>query len=89
MKKLAIGIVLLVITSGCTVVTQDQKNWVYNKANRSKAYVALMDAGKTTREQDQEWIRLQNEAWQLWAKKMKMGLAAPSFLVDKDKGADK
>jgi len=89
MRRFAIGIVLLAITSGCTVVTEDQKNWVYDKANRSRAYVALMDAGKTTRKQDQAWIRSQDEAWQLWAKKMKMGLAAPSFLVDKCEGAKK
>jgi outer membrane PBP1 activator LpoA protein len=86
MKRLLLGCVLLaVLLTGCTVVTQDQKNWIEDKANRSNAYVVLMDEGKTTSDQDKEWIKSQNESWKLWAEKVKLGLAAPSFLVDTEK----
>ncbi|MDY7011756.1 MAG: hypothetical protein SVV80_13545 [Planctomycetota bacterium] len=79
------ALVILPVVSGCTLVTQDQKNWVYDKANRSETYVVLMDKGQTTPEQDKEWIRSQNESWRLWADKMQIGLAAPPFAVKEDK----
>ena len=73
--------------TGCTVVTADQKDWVRDKANRSAAFVALMDKGDTTRPQEQAWIRSQDESWRLWAQKVDLGLAAPNWMADADKQA--
>lgn len=78
------ALVILPVVAGCTVVTQDQKDWLADKANRSAAYVTLMDYGKTTAEQDKEWIRSQDQSWQLWAEKVKLGLAAPSFMAKEE-----
>jgi len=71
--------------TGCTVVTQDQKDWVRDKANRSGAFVALMDKGQTDRTQEQTWIRSQDESWRLWAQKVDLGLAAPNWMADAKK----
>jgi hypothetical protein len=68
--------------TGCTVVTQDQKDWIRDKANRSGAFVALMAKGETTRPQEQAWIRSQDESWRLWAQKVDLGLAAPNWMAD-------
>jgi len=78
---LIVILMVAVFTCGCTVMTVDQKNWICDKANRSAAYVQLMDKGLTTRQQDQAWIRSQNRSWQLWAENIKMGLAAPSWMT--------
>lgn len=76
---------VLVTATGCTMMTKPQKDWVQDKANRSTAYVKLMDAGQTTGEQDRLWIHSQDDSWQLWAKKIENGFAAPSFIVGSDK----
>lgn len=85
MKKILVVTVLLaVLLSGCTLMTQDQKDWVVMKADRSEAFIKLLDEGKTTREQEQSWIKSQNESWKLWAEKVNYGLAAPSWSVKTD-----
>jgi len=71
--------------TGCTVVTQDQKDWIRDKANRSGAFVALMDKGQTDRTQEQAWIRSQDESWRLWSQKVDLGLAAPNWMADAKK----
>ena len=76
---------VLVAVSGCTVVTVDQKAWVHDKANRSAAFVALMDKGQTDRTQEQLWIRSQDTSWKLWAEKVDLGLAAPNWMADSAK----
>jgi hypothetical protein len=68
--------------TGCTVVTADQKDWIRDKANRSGAFVALMDKGQTDRTQEQTWIRSQDESWRLWSQKVDLGLAAPNWMAD-------
>ncbi|MFB3894425.1 MAG: hypothetical protein ACE15C_20685 [Phycisphaerae bacterium] len=72
---------------GCTAVTQDQKDWIRDKANRSAAFVTLMDGGQTTRAQEQDWIRGQDESWRLWSRKIDLGLAAPNWMADSRKQA--
>jgi len=79
--RLLIVVLLAVAISGCSAMTKAQKDWVQDKANRSSAYVALMDAGQTTSEQDKLWIKSQDGSWQLWAKKIQNGFAAPSFVA--------
>ena len=74
-------------SSGCTAVTQDQKDWIRDKANRSAAFVALMDEGRTSRAQEQDWIRSQDESWRLWSQKVDLGLAAPNWMADATKQA--
>lgn len=73
--------------TGCTVVTQDQKDWIRDKANRSGAFVAVMDKGQTDRTQEQSWIRSQDESWRLWSQKVDLGLAAPNWMADAKKQA--
>ncbi|HUT60764.1 MAG TPA: hypothetical protein VNA25_23205 [Phycisphaerae bacterium] len=75
------------LLAGCTVVTQDQKDWIRDKANRSGAFVALMDKSETDRSQEQAWIRSQDESWRLWSQKIDLGLAAPNWLADAKKQA--
>lgn len=70
--------------TGCTVMTQEQKDWVTLKAERSSGYVSLMDAGQTTPQQNEAWIRQSDEGWQLWKAKVALGLAAPSWSVKPD-----
>jgi hypothetical protein len=85
MKKallIAAEVLLVIGLTGCTVVTKDQKEWVQDKANRSAAFATLMDQGQTSRAQEQEWIRSQNESWKLWAQKVDLGLAAPNWMAD-------
>ena len=81
LSRMVLVAALAVLLTGCTVMTQDQKNWIADKANRSEAYVAKMEGGKTTADEDKEWIRSQNDSWKQWALKIDNGLAAPSFLV--------
>jgi hypothetical protein len=83
----AAEVFLVIGLTGCTVVTQDQKDWVRDKANRSGAFVTLMDKGETTRQQEQAWIYSQNESWRLWAQKVDLGLAAPNWMADAGKQA--
>jgi hypothetical protein len=84
---IAAEVFVLLGLTGCTVVSQDQKDWVRDKANRSGAFVALMDKGETTRPQEQDWIRSQDESWRLWAQKVDLGLAAPNWMADAGKQA--
>ena len=71
--------VLALVFSGCTGMTAAEKSWIQDKANRSTAYVALLDKGQTTADQDKAWIHSQDASWQLWAEKLKIGAAAPSM----------
>lgn len=87
MKRVLIALALLLMLGGCAVVTQDQKDWVLDKANRSAAFVSLMDSGQTTRAQEQAWIRSQDDSWELWAEKVRLGLAAPNWMADAAKQA--
>ena len=73
--------VLIVAGSGCAMITKDQRDWVISKADRSSAFVALMDKGETTRAQEQAWVRSQDESWSLWRQKVNLGLAAPSWMA--------
>jgi hypothetical protein len=84
-RALILVLVVLFLAGGCTVMTTAQKDWVKDKSNRSTAYVALMDKGQTTSEQDREWIRSQDASWKLWADKVENGFAAPSWMVGGDK----
>ena len=79
MLTLALALLLL---SGCAVVTKDQQNWVLDKANRSGAFVRQMEQGKTTRLQEQAWVRSQDASWRLWAERIGYGYAAPSWVAD-------
>ena len=74
----------LTVLSGCTMMTQAQKDWVTLKAERSSGYVSLMDAGQTTPQQNEAWIRQSDDGWQLWKAKVALGLAAPSWAVKPD-----
>jgi hypothetical protein len=74
-----LALLLALVASGCTGMTTAEKTWVLDKANRSGAYVALMDKGQTTADQDKAWIHSQNDSWQLWAGKVKIGAAAPTM----------
>lgn len=78
---LVLLVVVLLASQGCSLMTQAQKDWIADKANRSAAYTDLMDKGQTTSDQDKLWIKSQDESWQLWAKKTKNGFAAPSWLA--------
>jgi hypothetical protein len=78
-RTMMLLLILAVFISGCTGVTTAEKNWIQDKANRSAAYVALMDKGETSADQDKTWIRSQDASWQLWAEKLKIGAAAPSI----------
>ena len=73
--------------SGCTVMTQDQKDWIADKANRSDAFHTLMVDGRTTRAEEQAWITSQNAAWDLWRAKIENGMAAPGFIANHDSTA--
>jgi outer membrane PBP1 activator LpoA protein len=80
-KCVLLLLVLMVLAfafSGCTGMTAAEKSWIQDKANRSTAYVALMDKGQTTADQDKAWIHSQDASWQLWAEKLKIGAAAPT-----------
>jgi outer membrane PBP1 activator LpoA protein len=72
-------LILALLVSGCTGVTTAEKKWIQDKANRSAAYVALMDKGQTSADEDKAWIHSQDASWQLWAEKVKIGAAAPSM----------
>jgi len=74
-----LALLLALVASGCTGMTTAEKNWVLDKANRSAAYVKLMDAAQTTAEQDKAWIHSQDASWQLWAEKIKIGAPAPNI----------
>ena len=78
---LAAEVFVILGLTGCTVVTSDQKDWIRDKANRSATFVGLMDKGQTSRGQEQDWIRSQDESWRLWAQKVDLGLAAPNWLA--------
>ena len=80
-KGLLVLLAVAIAASGCTMMTKAQKDWVADKANRSTAYVALMDKGQTTPEQDKLWIKSQDDSWSLWKQKIDNGFAAPSFIV--------
>jgi len=80
MRRLVM-LLLVVSLAGCTLMTGPQKDWVLDKANRSEKFVGLMDSGQTTRVQEQEWVRSQDDSWREWARHVKNGIAAPSFLV--------
>jgi uncharacterized protein YceK len=84
MRTMLILLTLALVLGGCTVMTQEQKNWVHDKANRSEAFVALMEKDETTREQEQAWIRSQDDSWQLWSQALLTGEAAPSRLFMTD-----
>jgi hypothetical protein len=77
-------LVALVGVAGCTVMSQDQKDWVTLKAERSHAYVALMDKGQTLAAEDKAWIKSQDDSWTEWARKVKIGIAAPSWAVKQE-----
>ena len=77
-RRIILLLILALFVSGCTGVTMAEKNWIQDKANRSTAYVALMDKGQTTADQDKAWIHSQDASWQLWAEKLKIGAAAPT-----------
>jgi outer membrane PBP1 activator LpoA protein len=78
-RRIILLLILALFVSGCTGVTMAEKNWIQDKANRSAAYVALMDKGQTTGDQDKAWIHSQDASWQLWAEKIGIGAAAPSI----------
>lgn len=81
MRRLLVVLMLVLFVGGCTYVDQAQKNWVHDKANRHHAYIELMDAGKTTPDQDKAMLRSDDESWRLWSRKMDIGLAAPSWMI--------
>jgi hypothetical protein len=66
---------------GCMTITTDQQQWILLKADRQDAFVNLMIAGQTTRDQEQDMLRSNAMSWDLWRDKVKMGLAAPSWLA--------
>ena len=74
----------VVLFTGCTVVTQEQKDWVTLKAERSALITAMIESGAATDAQKDAWITENDESWQLWREKMDMGLAAPSWAVKAD-----
>jgi len=71
-------VALVLACLGCTGMTAAEKAWIQDKANRSAAYVALMEKGETSADQDKAWIRSQDASWQLWAERLKIGSAAPT-----------
>jgi len=87
MKRLLMLVLVVMFLAGCTVITADQKDWIRDKANRSGAFVSLMDKGETTRAQEQSWVRSQDESWRLWSQKIDLGLAAPNWMADASKQA--
>jgi len=86
MRRIAavVGMLVVLGLGGCTQMTSDQKLWVQSKADRSQQFVLRMNAGQTSRETEQNWILSQNDSWALWAQKIAIGLAAPSWMVSGD-----
>jgi len=63
MKKLACLAVTLALLSGCCSVPKEALDQANSSSVIYDSFVGLMDNGRTTREQEQDFIRASQKAW--------------------------